>query len=224
MTRAKRTQGYVPWGPLAGSQNLRNQLQQSNIFDELAVADGPRTIGICGCQHGEGATSVALGLALMFFERTAEPVALVEANLRTPHLYSTLNLVGDACRFEAFANDNCVIPDDLPVIPDTKVGLISGHESQAPLPLLHTAKSRLKALQAHYRYALVDFPPVLSHPDLGIAGPGTDGVYLVIEAENTRWQVAKEAKKRLESANVRLLGVILNKKPHYIPRWVYRLL
>lgn len=224
MTRAKRKQGYAPWGPLASDQALRDQLQQSHIFDELMVEGGPRTIGICSCQSGAGTTSVALGLALMFYERTAEPVALVEANLRTPHLGSMLKLPEGNSSFEAFANGHCAIPEDLPYIPDTKVALIGGHEAEAPLPLLYNAKSRLKNLEAHFRYTVIDFPPILSFPDLGIAGAGTDGVCLVLEAEDTRWQVAKEAKKRLESANITLLGVILNKKPHYIPRWVYRLL
>lgn len=224
MTRAKRMQGYVPWGPLASDQALRGQLQQSLIFDELMVEGGPRTIGICSCQGGAGTTSVALGLALMLYERTAEPIALVEANLRTPHLGSTLKIPEGNCSFEAFANGHCAIPEDLPNIPDSKVALVAGYESEVPLPLLNNAKSRLKDLEAYYRYTVIDFPPILSFPDLGIAGPGVDGVYLVLEAEDTRWQVAREAKKRLESANITLLGVILNKKPHYIPRWVYRLL
>ena len=51
-----------------------------------------------------------------------------------------------------------------------------------------------------------------------------DGVMMVIEAENTRWEVARSAKDRIESEKVKLLGVVLKRRKMYIPDWAYKML
>jgi Mrp family chromosome partitioning ATPase len=49
-----------------------------------------------------------------------------------------------------------------------------------------------------------------------------DAVILVIEAEKTRWEVARKAKEELEKAGATILGAVLNKRKYYIPRSIYR--
>ena len=49
-----------------------------------------------------------------------------------------------------------------------------------------------------------------------------DGVVLVIEAGKTREQVAVRAKKELEEAGGKVLGVVLNKRKYHIPEWIYK--
>jgi protein-tyrosine kinase len=71
---------------------------------------------------------------------------------------------------------------------------------------------------------LIDLPPILEHPDALMMAQATDGVLLVLEAEETRWPVAREARQRIEAAGMRIVGAVLNRKPHYVPSWLYRLL
>ena len=47
---------------------------------------------------------------------------------------------------------------------------------------------------------------------------------MVIQAENTRWELAQSAKERIESDKVKILGVVLNKRRMHIPDWAYKLL
>jgi Mrp family chromosome partitioning ATPase len=49
-----------------------------------------------------------------------------------------------------------------------------------------------------------------------------DGVLLVLEAGKTRRHVAIRAKKELEEAGGKLLGVVLNKRRYHIPERVYK--
>ena len=49
-----------------------------------------------------------------------------------------------------------------------------------------------------------------------------DGVILVVEAERTRWPVAASVKESIERGGGRLLGVVFNKRRHYIPAFIYR--
>jgi Mrp family chromosome partitioning ATPase len=70
-------------------------------------------------------------------------------------------------------------------------------------------------------WVLFDAPPV-NHFDEGLALSGmVDGVVMVIQAEKTRWEVAQSAKQRLEDSGGRILGVVLNKRKFYIPKWLY---
>ena len=53
-------------------------------------------------------------------------------------------------------------------------------------------------------------------------GPVSYENSLVLEAGKTRRQVAIRARKELEEAGGKLLGVVLNKRRYYIPDWIYR--
>jgi len=220
MISHKTTLGH---GPLANDLALRNQLQQSSIFDAVMGNDKPHITGVCSCHSGAGTSSVALGLAIMIQERSGEPVLLIEANCRTPVLKKAFEL-SPKKGFEAFAKQEADANECIVELPATGVSAIVAEALATPLPLMKAAKEQLSQFESAFKHIIVDFPPVLPYPDTGIMAAATDGVLLVLKAEETRWQVAKETKSKLESADVNLLGAVLNKKPHYIPSWLYRLL
>ena len=47
-------------------------------------------------------------------------------------------------------------------------------------------------------------------------------VVLVVQANSTRREAARKGKESLDSANVRLLGVVLNERTFPIPEVLYR--
>ena len=51
-----------------------------------------------------------------------------------------------------------------------------------------------------------------------------DGVGLVVEAERSRLEVVQRTKELLVKSNANVLGVVVNKRRFYIPRWLYRTL
>lgn len=211
------------FGPIAGNQELRTQLQQSIILDSLTEPDGPRVIGVCGCQPDSGATSVALGLAIMLQERTTQNVLLIEANLRSAKLRKAYGLEAGP-GFRDAVLQTTKLEDCLVKIPGSEMSGILADNSSSPLRDLDIAVSRVPEIATGFRHTIIDCPPVNLYPDIGILAPSIDGVLLVLEAEETRWQVAIEARKRIESAGGKLLGAVLNRKTHYIPSWIYRLL
>src|SRR5678816_4692928 len=79
-------------------------------------------------------------------------------------------------------------------------------------------------LRERFDFIVVDSPPAIPTNE-GIAlAARADVVALVIEAERTRAALAREAQTRLSDAKANLVGVILNRRRHHIPRWLYRLL
>lgn len=88
-------------------------------------------------------------------------------------------------------------------------------ESEAFDGILQTARGRFK-------YVVVDAPPLQGNPVSLVLSRKVDGVILVIESEKTRTRSALWAKQQIEGAGGKLLGVVLNKRRHYIPDWLYK--
>ena len=79
-------------------------------------------------------------------------------------------------------------------------------------------------LRSSFDLILLDTPPVQESSDALLLMPEIDGIVMVIEAEKTRWQVAGNACAKLKKQGGTVLGVILNKRRHYIPQAIYKLL
>ncbi len=206
----------LPW-----SAALRSRLQNETLLAELCQPGAPRCIGVAGCHVGAGASTVALNLALLLRERVADPVWLVEADVRRPVYADWLGVpAGGLDRLAAAADD--VAPPELATAPDPRTGLhvVAASVASQPLLLLQKAAPRLRgALPGR---VIVDLPPVLDAPDATLVAPHVDAVLLVLEAEATRWEVAREARVRLDAAGAKVVGAVLNKKPYPIPAWLYR--
>ncbi len=203
---------------LRWSAALRDQLQNASLLTELSHPNAPRRLGICGCHAGAGASTVALNLALLLRERQPAPVWLVEADVRQPVLGGWLGVDSGAFNRLPEAELSDVGAFDAA----TGLHLALATPAAQPLILLQAAAERL-TLEGEARL-LVDLPPVLDRPDTTLIAPHLDGVLLVLEAEGTRWEVAREARQRLEAAGAKVVGAVLNKKPQPIPNWLYRLL
>lgn len=205
------------------SRTAINEMQQSRMSGDLPAHTAGSTMGVCACHSRAGATTVAQNLAVMMHERCGDPVVLVEANLRTPSLAARSGVAASRGFAEFARGEDCastIVPDAV----QRGVSLMVADGERMPLPLLRGAAVHMPALRGYFRHILVDLPPVLEFPDATLLGATLDGVVLVIEAEVTPWEAARKAKKRLLGGGVKLLGVVLNKKPQLIPAWLLRYL
>ena len=73
-----------------------------------------------------------------------------------------------------------------------------------------------------FDFILVDSLPATTSSDGLAFFRKMDGVVLVIEAEKTRWQVAESVKEKIIKHGGKILGVVLNKRKHYIPGFIYK--
>ena len=183
-------------------------------------------IQITSSHFSEGVTTVTLAMALFMADtHESEDVIAVEANLRKPSfadvlgLKSTGSLVGV---FEKSCSLSSAI-DRVPgynffVLPAGTVGDRQDHDA-----LLERLRDVLVELRKFYRYILVDTPPVIPFGDASIVCPMVDGTFFVVASNFNRSEVVEHAIDTLKDADARMLGILLNKREHYIPRWLYRL-
>jgi Mrp family chromosome partitioning ATPase len=202
------------------------------LYEAVAVLEGlvPKerfAVGLASSHHGAGTSSLAWHFAKTLAASGRQPVCLVEANLRTPILADELGLrtlpglrelLSDAADLEA-AVQRPSSNGDLSVITAGASGAtdVSTFSPQAIGRVVDRLRERFRAV-------VFDAAPVLPYPDTVEIAPHLDGMVLVLQAESDRWEVAQRSARLLQGAGARVVGAMLNRKPLYIPQWIYRLL
>ncbi len=179
---------------------------------------------VVSCGEGEGASTVAANLSQILGKGTTERILLVDSNFRTSSVhkrFDTSKKDGLADLIGGRANIEWVIKQ-------TGVRNIymvtSGNHGTNPLAVFDSTRMDvfIHFCTEKFRYTVFDSAPCNLFPDASILSPKMDAVILVIEAEKTRWEVARKAKEELENAGAKILGAVLNKRKYYIPRAIYR--
>ena len=183
-----------------------------------------KTILFSGTTHGDGASTTAVNFATTLARNCRLKVLLIEANLRTPGLHTTFRIEPERGLSDMMTNGDKpgfyikkVEPGNLSVV-------TAGSKLTGAVTLFESERFNkfLTAVRAVYDYIILDGPPVPSFSEARVICAKVDGVVLVVEAGKTREQVAVRAKKELEEAGGKVLGMVLNRRKYYIPEWIYK--
>jgi Mrp family chromosome partitioning ATPase len=77
-------------------------------------------------------------------------------------------------------------------------------------------------MREQFDYVILDGPPLPRFSEIRVICAKVDGVVLVVKAGKTKREVALRAKKELEDAGGKILGVVINRRRFYIPEWIYK--
>ena len=183
-----------------------------------------QTLLFTGTAHGVGVTSTVLKFAKSLVKASDHRVLIIETNLRTPFLQRLFTP-------KSLKDPAQGLPDDgLKIFKFKKVGqgdlfaFTFGRNNSDGVDYLETKRfqAMIETSKKKFDYIILDAAPIGSCSESQAICSKVDGVLLVIEAGQTRRQVAQRAKKELADAGGRLLGVVLNKRKYYIPNWIYK--
>lgn len=161
---------------------------------------------------GEGKSTTASNLAITIAQQR-EKVLLIDANLRKPSLH-TFFRTSNANGLTDILNGRISFYD---AIIHTEIGRLdivpSGPVANNPVELLSSQMMRdlLNTALRSYDVVLIDSNAILDVTDTKLLARQCDGVVLVIQNGKTKFEKAAEAKKVLEFAKVKLVGVVMNK-------------
>jgi protein-tyrosine kinase len=212
--RAEPTIGYHPSGP-----SLLGQTDMLLLYSAVTAympEEQSRVIELASATPGEGTSTIAREMALTVAGDLSKPVLLV-------HVVTDLPL---SPGLEAVAHGRvpleAVIEAD-PDVPTLATATLSVGGANAGLLFDGNELDRVLAQAARLaRLVIIDVPAILSDVT-GIAlSRKVSGVLLVVEAEKTRAPIIEQARRVIETGGGRVLGVILNKRKHHIPDWLYR--
>jgi Mrp family chromosome partitioning ATPase len=198
--------------------NLYNTLQGC-----LARTDS-KVVQFIGPRGGEGVSTIAHAFAHVFATLTERRVLLLDAGrLPSPGMgrtaRSSRSLVSAARMGEPV--DSALSPT---AHPSLFRAVVSVDPHRAMADELVAADGVWQQLRERFDLIVIDSPPAVPTAEGITLAARAEAVVLVIEAERTRASVAREAQDRLADVKANLLGVILNRRRHHIPRWLYRLL
>lgn len=224
------------WGPYEPLRSIETGMESAvdlRLLQELERLQGAldmtfkpgqrRAIAFTGAVPGEGVTALSLHYAL-FVARTAEQdVLLVDFDLSHGGggLSEGLGDVPGVAQLlggEASAGEAVIGTEEqhLQFLP-------SGRSTTRHTELVHSPRLQglIDDLGRRYHTVIIDTPPVVSNPETTVIGSQADGVVFVVHARRTRREVIQRAVKTLQMGGARVLGSVLNRRVHDIPRFIY---
>jgi capsular exopolysaccharide synthesis family protein len=172
---------------------------------------GTRLVAVSSAGRGDGKTMTAINLAGALAQAPDARVVLVEADLRHPSVARALGLHGGP-GLSSFLLDPGV---DVEQAIERPRGLgfavvVAGAASSMPYELLTSPRlsALFAALRQQFDYVVVDTPPALPFPDVGILRNLVDGMLVVVRANRTPREQVRETLETIGAQ--RVLGVIFN--------------
>jgi Mrp family chromosome partitioning ATPase len=187
----------------------REKLSYENVDNQINGKNGKN-----GGNGGNGKNSIRHGVLVM------------DGQLRHPSLHSKFGLAQSGGILEVLENE---LPTNGLIKRIDSSGLkivTTGVSNNFNLAQSHIEKlyTMLSNARRHVRFIFIDIPPVLAYSEGISLSHLCDGVILVIQASDNRWEVVNEARRLLERAGVNIIGGIINRREYFIPDWVYKII
>lgn len=177
----------------------------------LARAGGIRSMVVTSSFPSEGKTSTAVNLAIVLGQ-LGKKVLLIDADLHKPRLHEVLKISNRVGLVSILAENleptRAIQPTQMPGLSI----IAAGPSSPNPSGLLASeAMGQLLQLSLlNFDYVVIDSPPVQAVADALILGSRTDGVVICVEGGRTPREHVIRVRDKLQRANVRILGVLIN--------------
>jgi len=226
----------IPYDRAAGRRSLLELEPQvrvpSNAVNHLASLAQtldlhpakPRTVAFVASGRGEGTTTCVANVGRYLAQHHAK-VLMVDANTRWPALHTIARVNRTRGLLDVVGAD----ADVRTVVQSTSVPtlfvLSSGGDAQGacagPLLLPSVLRERLFSRTSEYDFVLIDCPAIHECEDTAVTAAACDAVILIVEGGRTLREEAQAAKALLTRAHARILGVFMNKRKFYVPKFLY---
>ncbi|HYW72260.1 MAG TPA: hypothetical protein VE961_14585 [Pyrinomonadaceae bacterium] len=171
-------------------------------------------IAFTSANAGAGVSHVVRKLGAQLAAQTREPTAIVEAERLAKLQPTDLTDLRAKC-----ARTNI---DQLWILRKAANG--NGKQPSSPTSEIAGGFDCVQKLRSTFSHVLLDCPPISDSPEAPFLASQVDGVVLVVEADHTKRDQILRARHALEMAGGSLLGMVLNKRRHVVPGWLYRML
>ena len=183
-----------------------------------------RTVVVAAMETGNGCSWICARMAEVLASQVSGSVCVVDANLRSPGLHREFNVPNHYGLTDALQVSEPV-RRFITSLARPNLSLLScGAQVEGMETMLSSDRMRalLPELQREFDYVLIDAPPIESGEESVVLGRNAEGIVLVLRANSSRRESARKAVRDLESANVRVLGAVLNQRTFPVPESIYR--
>jgi capsular exopolysaccharide synthesis family protein len=138
---------------------------------------------------------------------------LIDGNLRAPTLHEPFAVPQSPGLAEVLTKKTA-FKDAVRAAKTSNLYLLpAGKVEASPHAMLQSAmlQSTFDQVRGGYEFAVVDTPPALRYPDALHIARVTNGAVLVIPADGAPRRAEIEVRRRLERADVKVLGLVMNR-------------
>jgi polysaccharide biosynthesis transport protein len=186
------------------------------FFEDNDLHHKPKLVAVTACAKGAGVTTIAAGLAATLSETGDGNVLLVDMNHAqgTAHpFYRGKPGCGLADVLQDEVKDSALVQEYLYVAAEN-----TNTDTAFNIPKQFThLMPKLRA--SNFDYIIFDMPPVSQISVTSKLSRFMDVNLLVVECEKTNREVIKQASSMLAGSKAKV-GVVLNKKRTYVPKWL----
>lgn len=210
--------------PVSLGMDLDTRRELTRLTHTLFLCSGAaRLVAFSGVESGAGCSWVLVRISQLLAEASAGSVCIVDANFWSPMLHTYLHTGNSVGLSDALV-------DTEPIRKYVQrlgggLGLLStGSVIAKAEPLLASSafRARVEELRGSFDHVLFDTPPLAVSSDALVVASKLDGLAMVVEAGSTKRETALKAAKEAAANNVRMLGVVLNKRTYPVPNAIYR--
>jgi capsular exopolysaccharide synthesis family protein len=193
----------------AGDPFGQEAFQQLRAFLQLMYGEMHPVIAITSCDPRDGKSTVAAHTAWAL-ANPGHAVAAVDADLRKPSLHEIFGrpLSPGVSDFDAASLNELLVPTGNPYLEFIASGLPTRHPADvvtADVPPL------LSALQESNRTVVLDCPPVIGVAETAILATKADGVLVVVNARNVKFDRLIQGITQLRGSGANVIGIVLNR-------------
>ena len=196
------------------------QLLLARLGSKMAGDRSGSIVVFTSTNSGEGVSHVVRVLAGQLAAQTGRPTLIVEAESLEQLSPAELLKLPARCVPTNIAN--------LWVLPKSQSsnGNGNGHKPLEPTasspPDANRGVDVLRTLRAVFAHTLIDCPALGASHEATVLAPNVDGVVLVVEADRTKRDQILRVRQTIEMAQGELMAMVLNKRRHVVPDWLYR--
>jgi len=209
------------------SEKAHKQLNKS--FKDLSLVEGNiRSMGrniqsvyCTSCFEKEGKTTATASVAFGLAEFGNCNVLLMDSNHEMPHLHRLFGIPNSPGLQEILAEK--VTPE--------KAITATAYEHLYILPAGEGKQAvssprfeqLMKDVKAGFDFIIIDGKTLFASSEVNNAASIVDAFILVVQCENTKWEVVQLAQDKLVKAGAQHAGILLNQRRYYLPGFIYRL-
>ena len=187
-------------------------------------SDTPRIVAFASTEPGSGCSWVCAHLGEVLASRVAGSVCLIDANLRDSSLHQHFGCDNDNGMSDALVRLDPIRTFARPLSTPNLWLISAGSRGGDTQALLSSDRMRLRLtdLRREFDYVLIDTAAMSVCNDAIGLGCMCDGVVMVLKANASRRETARQAIHDLQSGKAKVLGAVLNQRTFPIPDSIYK--
>jgi succinoglycan biosynthesis transport protein ExoP len=171
----------------------------------------PKVILISSAGPQEGKTITAANLAITMAQ-SENKVIMLDCDMRRPKVHKVFGISRDQGMSNILVGnkdmDGILIHTEIPNLDVIPCGPIPPNPSE----MLGSTRMKklLEMLRKDYSHIIIDSPPITAVTDAVVLAKSTDGVVLVIRANDTAREMIKNGLNQMQAVGANVLGAVLN--------------